>query len=157
MPVKDLSRRCDMCDSAPDAVVFLIDPKHSYGYTGTSRWTTSLWIAAKAIHTAVQRYEHTGCINHTDRSHIAVADRIFFERLFVRIFTRLLDRCCHLYLISLAAVYRKDFNENPLSRLELCAGVQKPLVTQFPEWNKRSTKMPARITDTILASAQTSL
>ena len=124
-----------MGDSAPDAVVFLIDPKHSHSYAGASGRTASFRIAAKTIDAAVQRYEHTGCIDHTDRSHIAVADGILFERLFIRIFTRLFDRGCHLYLISVAALYRKDFNENPLPGLELCAGVQKPLVTQFPEWN----------------------
>ena len=103
---------------APNSVRLIIDTDNTDRCSRTSGRAASFRVCTKAINSAVQSYKYTVCIYQTDSADIFIADAVFSEGFFIRIF------CCLFYRsqnpnIVIFPLDLKDLNKDSLTGLEL--------------------------------------
>ena len=123
----------DVGNRPPYPIGVMIDAQDTDRYPGSSRRSAAFGIATQTVHPTVQRNEYAVCVDHADRTDVAVVYRIALQCLFIRILRCLLYRRRCLDIVSVRPVNIEDPHENPLPRSEITGRVHHTLVAELSE------------------------
>ena len=112
-----------MSDGSPNAVGLMVDSQDTNRHPGASGRTASFRVTAQTIDAAIQSHKNPCGVHHTHGSHIPVTYRVSAQRLFIRVFTGLLDGGGDTNMFTITAIDPENLDQNALPGLSSLSGM----------------------------------